>query len=74
MHVHARALANLKPCFSACAASPQAQLDALVLNGSLDVGRLKRDLASVRAMFEELGQLALSGDVVTLRQVRRVCK
>ncbi|KAG1654780.1 hypothetical protein FOA52_008965, partial [Chlamydomonas sp. UWO 241] len=48
------------------------QLNALVLNGELDVGKLRRDLMGVKAMFEDMGKLALHGDIMTVSQAERM--
>lgn len=52
--------------------STKEALDALVLTGELDVHALRRDLRHVKAMMEEMGRLAVRGDIITASQAEQL--
>ncbi|GAX83361.1 hypothetical protein CEUSTIGMA_g10786.t1 [Chlamydomonas eustigma] len=47
-------------------------LNALVINGELDVVKLRRDLTSIKSMFEEMGRLAFKGDILTANEAENL--
>lgn len=41
-----------------------------MLEGDLDVVKIKKEMSAMKALFEELGKLAAKGDVVTVGACR----